>query len=160
MAHLCSRVLSCLLYTFGCWIWINSNIYLVSFVCRSSNLYHETHLSTPRNICFLALKSDTVLRLISTFCNTCWRVSAAVGTLTDGRGDASHRAWPGNVPGHRCCLGCSCCLSCRCLLLHLPVALTQVKHLAGDKTNAKIWWQDNEWTLKHFTFYLYYKVKR
>lgn len=75
--------------------------------------------------------------------NPCWRVSASVTTLTYGRGDTSHRAGPGNVPGHCCCLGCSCCLSCCCLLLHLPVTLTQIKHLAGDKTNAKIWWQDN-----------------
>lgn len=64
-------------------------------------------------------------------------LSAAVRTLTNGRGDASHRARPGNVPGHCCRLGCSCCLSCCCLLLHLPVALTQVKHLAGDKTKSK-----------------------
>ncbi|TNN81220.1 hypothetical protein EYF80_008554 [Liparis tanakae] len=47
-------------------------------------------------------------------------------------GDASHGAGPGNVTGHGRRLGRGCCLSGRRLLLHLPVALTQVEHLAGD----------------------------
>lgn len=61
--------------------------------------------------------------------------------LTDGRGDASHRSRPGNVPGHGSRLGCSCCLSGGRLLLHLPVTLTQVKHLAKggeDKESVEI----------------------
>ncbi len=37
------------------------------------------------------------------------------------------------VSGHSSRLGCSCCLSRSSLLLHLSVALTKVKHLAGEK---------------------------
>lgn len=65
----------------------------------------------------------------------CWGLKGAVATLTDGRGDASHRSRSGNVPSHCSRLSCSCCLSCGRLLLHLPVALTQVKHLAEDKSS-------------------------
>lgn len=49
--------------------------------------------------------------------------------LTDGGSDASHRARPRDIPGHGGCLSRGCRLGRRCLLLHLPVALTQVKHL-------------------------------
>lgn len=59
---------------------------------------------------------------------------STIRALTDGRGDASHRAWPRDVPGHRRRLGCSRRLSRGGLLLHLPVTLTQVEHLTGDDT--------------------------
>lgn len=56
--------------------------------------------------------------------------------LTDGGGYAAHRPWPRDVPGHRRRLGCGRRLSRGGLLLHLPVALTQVEHLPGDDTKA------------------------
>lgn len=46
-----------------------------------------------------------------------------------GRSDAAHRAGSRDVSGHGGRLGGSSSVGCGCLLLHLPVALPQVKHL-------------------------------
>lgn len=51
--------------------------------------------------------------------------------LTDCRGYASNAAWPRDVACHGGSLSCCRCLRCSCLLLHLPVTLSQVKHLQG-----------------------------
>lgn len=48
---------------------------------------------------------------------------------TDGRSDAAHAAWPGNISCNRSSLSGSGRLSGCCLPLHLPVALAQVEHL-------------------------------
>jgi len=87
--------------------------------------------------------------LLTSLCNHKWKVRAAVWTLTDGRGDASHGAGPGKVTGHGRCLGRGCCLSRRRLLLHLPVALTQVEHLAGDRDKRWGMTRRRSWTQQH-----------
>ena len=56
------------------------------------------------------------------------------GGLTDGRSDAPHGARSWDVPGHGCSLGRRRRLRRGGLLLHLPVALTQVKHLGDRET--------------------------
>ncbi len=61
--------------------------------------------------------------------------------LTDSRGDASHwtRAW--DVSRHRSRLRSRRSLSRRCLLLHLPMTLTQIKHLQTQNTDIQQWWR-------------------
>lgn len=56
-----------------------------------------------------------------------------VWSLTDGRGDATHGARPRDAAGHSSGLSCGCSLGSGRLLLHLPVALAQVKHLGGTR---------------------------
>jgi len=54
------------------------------------------------------------------------------GAEADGRSDPTSASRFGTwqpTACHGSSLGCSCCLSCCCLLVHLPVALAQVKHL-------------------------------
>ncbi len=64
-------------------------------------------------------------------------VKCSSGALTDSRSDASHGSGAGDVSGHRCCLSGRRCLCCRRLLLHLSVALTQIKHLQDTNTPAE-----------------------
>ena len=53
------------------------------------------------------------------------------GAEGDGRGDPTSTCFSSwqSTACHCGSLGCSCCLSCCRLLVHLPVALAQVKHL-------------------------------
>lgn len=52
--------------------------------------------------------------------------------LTNSRSDPPHWSRSRYVSGYGGGLGRGCCLSCSRLLLHLPVALTKVEHLAGQ----------------------------
>jgi len=64
------------------------------------------------------------------------RSNAACEGLTDCRCDASHAARPGDVSSHGGRLHSRCSLSRGGLLLHLPVALPQVKHLANTRHSS------------------------
>lgn len=60
---------------------------------------------------------------------------SANALLTDGGGDAPHAPWPGDVPGYSRRLSCSRRLGRGGLLVHLPVALPEVKHLCEGRSS-------------------------